>query len=160
MATPARWRKALLRVVRDPALAAQLGRQARTVARERYGCSRVLARLAAVYERVVDRERGDGRSRVHAAARQMEYGMNEQTQRSTERRRPRASAARAVAPRPLLAGALLLGGRDGLRGEADRGAAAAGRASRCRRAWSTPASIVSSRATFCASSSSISPRWT
>ena len=29
--------KAMLRVVRDPALAAQLGRQARTVARERYG---------------------------------------------------------------------------------------------------------------------------
>lgn len=69
--------KALLRVVRDPALAAQLGRQARLVARERYAAARALARLSAVYEHVIDREQDGGDARPRQAAREVEYAMVE-----------------------------------------------------------------------------------
>jgi protein involved in polysaccharide export with SLBB domain/glycosyltransferase involved in cell wall biosynthesis len=69
--------RALLRIVRDPALAAQLGRTARAVARERYGTARVLARLAAVHERVIDGARSTrGELRDDAGeAGEMEYPM-------------------------------------------------------------------------------------
>ena len=82
--------KALLRVVRDPALAAQLGRQARVVARERFAAARALARLSAVYEQVIDRE-PSGPPRPHHAARAVGYAMvengNPMGERSSLRRR-------------------------------------------------------------------------
>jgi protein involved in polysaccharide export with SLBB domain/glycosyltransferase involved in cell wall biosynthesis len=98
--------KALLRIVRDPTLAAQLGRQARAVARERYGPATVLARLLSVYERLIERDRGD-RMRPREAAREVEYAMPENRNPMEHRR----SFRRAGGPRrlTLLAGALLVG---------------------------------------------------
>ncbi len=52
--------KALLRVARDPALGAQLGRQAQAVARDRFSMNEVLNNLVQVYEQVVE---GSGRGR-------------------------------------------------------------------------------------------------
>jgi protein involved in polysaccharide export with SLBB domain/glycosyltransferase involved in cell wall biosynthesis len=83
--------KALLRVVRDPALAAQLGRQARSVARERFATARALTRLAAVYEHVIDGARRGGQMRPRRPAREVEYAMvehgNPMQQRPSPRRR-------------------------------------------------------------------------
>jgi len=97
--------KALLRVVRDPALAAQLGRQARSVARERYGAAAALARLSAVYERVIDRARRD-RPQRRDGGREMEFPMS--PNRTVE---PRRSSRGGGGPRSLtlLVGALLIG---------------------------------------------------
>jgi protein involved in polysaccharide export with SLBB domain/glycosyltransferase involved in cell wall biosynthesis len=99
--------KALLRVVRDPALGAQLGRQARVVARERYGAARVLARLASVHEHVIDGGRG-GRPRPQDTTREMEFPMAPQPTTIAPRR---SSRSRGSVPRglTLLAGALLAG---------------------------------------------------
>jgi protein involved in polysaccharide export with SLBB domain len=78
--------KTLLRVVRDPALAAQLGRQARAAAREQFAATRALAGLSAVYRQVIDRE-PDGQPRPHHAARAVEYTMDDNGS-SFEERRP------------------------------------------------------------------------
>ena len=98
--------KALLRVVRDPALAAQLGRQARSVARERYGVAGVLTRLATVYERVVDRRRGNRPQRPDSG-REMEYPMS--SNRTIEPRRSSRGGGSGPRSLTLLAGALLIG---------------------------------------------------
>ena len=98
--------KALLRIVRDAALAAQLGRQARAVAREQYGAARGLARLVSVYERVIDRDGGGG-ARPRDAAREVEYAMSANHDTVGARR---SSVSQATGPRSLtlLAGALLM----------------------------------------------------
>ena len=116
--------KALLRVMRDPALAAQLGRQARVVARERFTAARALSRLTSVYERVVDREHGGWTQPRHAAP-TVEYGMEEH-RNPMEHRRSFRQRGGANPRLTLIAGAL---GRrpDGLRSEADRSATAASR---------------------------------
>lgn len=98
--------KALLRVVRDPALAAQLGRQARAVARERYAAGRALARLASVYDRVVDRER-NGWTPPRDAARTVEYPMVED-RNPMEHRRSLLRRGSGQQGLTLLAGALLI----------------------------------------------------
>jgi protein involved in polysaccharide export with SLBB domain/glycosyltransferase involved in cell wall biosynthesis len=97
--------KALLRLVRQPALAAQLGRQARTVARECYGVSGVLTRLSAVYASLVDRDRRQPPRR--AAAAEMEYPMS--SDRNFEPRRSSRSGGVAPHGLTLLACALLVG---------------------------------------------------
>lgn len=76
--------KALLRVVRDPALAAQLGRQARHTARERFAAAQALAGLSAVYEHVVDRRQGAPAPKH--ATRPVEYPMVENGSPEEERR--------------------------------------------------------------------------
>ena len=97
--------KALLRVVRDPALAAQLGRQARLVAREHYGAARALAGVASVYERVINRERHGG-TPPPEAARAVEYTMD--THPPMEPRRPARRRGGARQSLTLLAGSLLI----------------------------------------------------
>jgi protein involved in polysaccharide export with SLBB domain len=97
--------RAMLRVVRDPALGAHLGRQARTVARERFALTRVLNNVVEVYELVVVGG-GDGRQRPARPGRQMELGMKEQMQRLAEARPRRSDGlSRSVV---TLASALLL----------------------------------------------------
>jgi len=102
---PAALAKATLRVLRDPSLAAHLGRQARTVARERYGSAAILAQLSSVFDGLIDREQG-GRPQRRSAAREMEYVMSEPSHLV------RSSRGTRGGPRTftVLAGALLLGG--------------------------------------------------
>jgi protein involved in polysaccharide export with SLBB domain/glycosyltransferase involved in cell wall biosynthesis len=97
--------RAMLRVVRDPALGAHLGRQARTVARERFALTRVLNNVVEVYEQVVVGG-GDGRQRPARPGRQMELGMKEQMQRLAEARPRRSDGLSRSAV--TLASALLL----------------------------------------------------
>jgi len=99
--------RALLRVVRDPALAAQLGRQARLVARERYGAASVLARLSSVYARVIERGRG-GRMGPREAAREVEYAMVE-NRNPMEHRRSFRTGGRGRRRLAVVAGTLLVG---------------------------------------------------
>lgn len=99
--------KAMLRVVRDPALAAQLGRQARSAAHERYGSAVALARLAPIYECLIGRGRGDRvgpRPAVRATERHLAEPGNSMAHR-------RSSGGAGGGPRTLimLAGALLIG---------------------------------------------------
>ena len=97
--------RAMLRLARDPVLAAQLGRQARAVARERFALSRVLNNVVEVYQQVVV-EGGDGRQRPSRPGRQMEQDMREQMRGARPRRSDGLSPRSAVS----LAGALLLVG--------------------------------------------------
>lgn len=76
--------KAMLRVLRDPALAAQLGRQARRAARERFSHGAMLARLSAVFDALIARDR---RGRGEDAHRTEEYAMNAPTRRAEPSRR-------------------------------------------------------------------------
>ena len=99
--------RAMLRVVRDPALGAQLGRQARSVSRERFALTKVLNNVVEVYEQVVVGG-GDGRQRPARPGGQMELGMKEQKQRLASagpRRSDRLSHSAVT-----LASALLLAG--------------------------------------------------
>jgi protein involved in polysaccharide export with SLBB domain/glycosyltransferase involved in cell wall biosynthesis len=102
---PSALARAVLRVVRDPELASQLGRQARATARERYGWPRVLAALQNVFEQV-DSQRG-GRNRRPPAEQEMEYVMMRTPHRADGR--PPARSPRAKHPHrlTLLAHALL-----------------------------------------------------
>lgn len=100
--------RAMLRLARDPALAAQLGRQARTVARERFALTRVLNNVVEVYEQVV-RGDEDGRQRPSRPGRQMEQAMSEQMQGATDAR-PRRSDGLSPRSAVSLAGVLLLFG--------------------------------------------------
>lgn len=84
--------KAMLRLVREPALGAQLGREARRVAREQYGWNRVLRALVSIYERVIERERGTRRP-PHRAARTMEPVMTPSTTPLEHRRPSRRTGA-------------------------------------------------------------------
>ncbi|MBX3027533.1 glycosyltransferase [bacterium] len=74
--------RAMLRVVRDPAFGAQLGRQARRASRDRFALTKVLNNVVEVYEQVV-LGGGDGQ-RPARPGRQMELGMKEQMERSTD----------------------------------------------------------------------------
>jgi protein involved in polysaccharide export with SLBB domain/glycosyltransferase involved in cell wall biosynthesis len=96
--------KALLRIVRDAALAAQLGRQARAIAREHYGAARALARLQSVYERVIERE-GAGRPRPRDTTREVEYAMRAKHNTMEVRRSSVRQARRGLT---LLTGTLLM----------------------------------------------------
>ena len=49
---------AILRIARDPALAAQLGRRAQIAVRDRYGWRRVLPHIVEVYDQVVEQRNG------------------------------------------------------------------------------------------------------
>ncbi|MEO8604544.1 MAG: glycosyltransferase, partial [bacterium] len=98
--------RAALRIVRDPMLAAQLGRQARAAARERFNPIRVLNNVVDVYEQVIERGRpGRGSGRV---ARDREQVMIEASQRIARRvaRRTDGTSLRSLR---LLASALVLG---------------------------------------------------
>lgn len=93
--------RAALRVVRDPVLAAQLGRQARAVARERFSPIRVLKNVVEVYEQVLEGGRsGQGPGRT---ARDMEQGMTE----ASQRRAPRRTEGTSLRSLRLLASALV-----------------------------------------------------
>ena len=100
--------RALLRVVREPALAAQLGREARQAARERYGTAGVLARLSSVYDRVSARDRG-GRQRPQDGTREVEYTMAE-NRNPVEHRGSVGGRGKGRHTLTLLAGTLLVGG--------------------------------------------------
>ncbi len=101
--------RAMLRIARDPVLAAQLGRAARRTARERFGLTRALNNLLDVYEQVRVGSGRDGGSRGGP----MEQEMNEQEQRRVQGspRRPdrwlRREAAGLVSA--LLVGVLVVG---------------------------------------------------
>ncbi len=99
--------RAMLRVVRDPALGAHLGREARSVARERFALTRVLNNVVEVYEQVVVGSE-DGRQRPSRPGRQMELGMKEQMQRLAEARPRRSDGLSRSAV--TLASALLFAG--------------------------------------------------
>jgi len=104
--------RALLRVVRDPALAAQLGRQARIVARERFAAAPALASLSAVYEHVIDREQRGGQPRPRQAEREVEYAMVENgnsMQRRPSPRRRRSGQQRLTLLAATLAISTLIG---------------------------------------------------
>ena len=100
--------RAMLRLSRDPALGAQLGRQARAVARDRFSLNRVLNNVVEVYEQVVV-SGGSGRQRPSRPRRQMELGMREQKQRlaSVPPRRSDGTSPRSAMG---LVGALVLAG--------------------------------------------------
>jgi protein involved in polysaccharide export with SLBB domain len=100
--------RAILRLRRDPVLAAQLGRQARAVARERFALIRVLNNVVKVYEQVVEGV-DEGRQRPLRPARQMEHGMKEQIQ-GLMHTRPHRSDGRSPRSAITVAGALLLCG--------------------------------------------------
>jgi protein involved in polysaccharide export with SLBB domain len=104
---PSALARAVVRLVRDPALAQALGRHARATARERYGWGRVLAGLQQVYERV-DRHR-DGRGRRPPREQEMEYGMNTETHGVEGRKPVRTPGAHRPQRRMRLAPALLVG---------------------------------------------------
>lgn len=99
--------KTLLRVVRDPALAVQLGRQARSVARERYAAASVLALLVSVYDRVIERDRR-GQMRPSDGARELEFTMAE-NRNPMEHRRSFRSRGKGRRSLTLVAGSLLIG---------------------------------------------------
>lgn len=100
--------RAMLRLCRDPALGAQLGRQARAVARDRFSLIRVLNNVVEVYEQVVV-SGGSGRQRPSRPRRQMELGMREQMQglASVPPRRSDGTSPRSAI---ALVGALVLAG--------------------------------------------------
>jgi protein involved in polysaccharide export with SLBB domain/glycosyltransferase involved in cell wall biosynthesis len=94
--------KALLRIIRDPALGAQLGRQARHAARERYAATTALARVSSIYTELLNRDGGRPRAPEHTD-REMEYVMS-----NNHRVRPARDATRRVSL-AMVAGALLVG---------------------------------------------------
>jgi protein involved in polysaccharide export with SLBB domain/glycosyltransferase involved in cell wall biosynthesis len=107
---PAALAKTVLRVLRDPGLAAQLGRQARMAARERFGAATALARLSAVYERVTDGRRS---GRTRPGAREVENTRVEQSmvknRNPLEHRRSFRGRSRGRHGLTLIAGSLLIG---------------------------------------------------
>ena len=72
--------RAALRLMRDPALAAQLGRQARATARERFNAIRLLNNIVQVYEHIIEGRRPDRRGPAHAAP-EMEQVMTNTSER-------------------------------------------------------------------------------
>jgi len=98
--------RAALRVVRDPVLGAQLARQARAVARERFSPIRVLNNVVDVYEQVVVGARsGQGPGRP---ATDREQGMTDASQRFAPRA-PRRTEGTSLRSLRALASALALG---------------------------------------------------
>jgi len=104
--------KALLRVARDPALGAQLGRQARAVARDRFSMNEVLNNVVQVYEQVVEGS-GRGRPRSDRARRNAEQVMMDRSEAigRYEGRLTDGAQARRLVPRGAMRilGALLVG---------------------------------------------------
>lgn len=98
--------RAMLRVVRDPALGAQLGRQARSVSRERFALTKVLNNVVEVYEQVVSG--GGDRQRPARPGRQMELGMKQQMSCSANDG-PRRSDGLSRAAVMLASAVLMLG---------------------------------------------------
>lgn len=101
--------RAMLRLCRDRALGAQLGRQARAVARDRFSLIRVLNNVVEVYEQVV-MSGGDGRQRPSRPRRQMELGMREQMQGLASVRSRRSDGTSPRSAIALACAALVLAG--------------------------------------------------
>ncbi|MDX2169343.1 MAG: glycosyltransferase [Deltaproteobacteria bacterium] len=94
--------RAALRLVRDPILAAQLGRQARITARERFNSIRLLNNVVQVYEPVIEGGRS-GRNRPGGAAHdEMEQVMTKSTDRLMGRMPRRTEGTHLRSLRALL----------------------------------------------------------
>lgn len=100
--------RAMLRLVRDPSLSAQLGRQARIAARERFALTRVLNNVVEVYEQVVVGSEV-GRQPPARLGHQMEQRMTDQMRGASDAG-PRRSDGMSPRSALSLAGALLLFG--------------------------------------------------
>jgi protein involved in polysaccharide export with SLBB domain/glycosyltransferase involved in cell wall biosynthesis len=105
---PSALARAALRLVRDPALAAQLGRQARTTARERFNSIRLLNNVVQVYEQVIEGGRSDQNRPGRTAHDEMEQVMTKSTDRLMGRMPRRTEGNHLRSLRALLS-ALALG---------------------------------------------------
>lgn len=106
---PSALARAALRVVRDPAFAAQLGRQARITARERFNAIRLLNNVVQVYEQVIEGGGRAGRNRPRRGAHdEMEQVMMNTTDRLMGRL-PRRTEGNHLRSLRVLLSALALG---------------------------------------------------